>query len=129
MINWTVAKAIGIKGFAAIGLALALGVVMIRADQISGELEKNRDALAAERATHAITRQSVTILQSSLERFVGAGRALRVAQLAAIEAQAKDSAKLQNEADAIRAEMSAMGTRSVDENCRSPGSVINARGL
>lgn len=123
------AKAIGIRGFLAIGLGLALIFVMIRANSLSGDLEAKRNELAAERAGHAITRQSVTILQQSLEKFVGAGEAAKVAQLAAIEAQAKDNADLQAQADAIRAEMEAMGERAADPNCRSPGSVINARGL
>lgn len=123
------AKAIGIRGFLAIGLGLALIFVMIRANSLSGDLEAKRNELAAERAGHAITRQSVTILQQSLEQFVGAGEAAKVAQLAAIEAQAKDNADLQAQADAIRAEMEAMGERAADPNCRSPRSVINARGL
>lgn len=123
------AKAIGIKGFAAIGLALALAFVMMRAHGLSGDLEAKRNELAAERAGHAITRQSVTILQQSLEQFVGAGKAARVAQLASVEAQAKDSASLQAQADAIRAEMAQMGERAADPECRSPRSVIDARGL
>lgn len=124
-----VAKAIGIKGFISIGLGLALLFVMMRAHGLSGDLEAKRNELAAERAGHAITRQSVTILQQSLEKFVGAGQAARVAQLASIEAQAKDSKSLQAEAEAIRSEMSKIGERPADPNCRSPRSVINARGL
>lgn len=123
------AKAIGIKGFAAIGLALALAFVMMRAHGLSGDLEAKRNELAAERAGHAITRQSVTILQQSLEQFVGAGQASRVAQLASVEAQAKDNAALQAQAEAIRAEMEAMSKRAVDPSCKTPRSVINSRGL
>ena len=124
-----IAKTIGIRGGIAILLALALIGVTIYSHHISGELEHKRDELAAERAAHSISRQSVTILQQSLEKFVGAGEAARVAQLAAIEAQAKDSAALQDQADAIRAEMEAMGERAADPNCRSPGSILNAKGL
>lgn len=123
------AKAIGIRGFVAIGLGLALIFVMIRAHHISSDLEVKRNELAGERAAHAITRGSVDTLQAALEKFVGEGEAARVAQLASIEAQAKDNADLQAQADAIRAEMEAMGDRAADPNCRSPGSVINARGL
>lgn len=124
-----VAKAIGIRGGIAILLALALVGVTIYSHHISGQLEHKRDELAGERAAHAITRQSVTILQESLEKFVGAGEAAKVAQLAAIEAQAKNNAELQGQADAIRAEMAKMGPRAADPNCRSPGSVIGANGL
>lgn len=124
-----VAKAIGIRGFAAIGLGLALIFVVIRAHGLSGDLEAKRNELAAERAGHAVTRQSVAILQQSLEKFIGAGEAARVAQLASIEAQAKDSAALQAQAEAIRAEMEAMGKRAVDPSCKTPRSVINSRGL
>lgn len=124
-----VAKAIGIKGFAAIGLGLALIFVIIRAHGLSGDLEAKRNELAAERAGHAITRQSVAILTDSLEQFVGAGEAAKVAQLASIEAQAKDNAALQAQAEAIRAEMEAMSKRAVEPGCRSPRAVINARGL
>lgn len=117
---------LGIKGIVALGLVIALGVVMWRADAISEDREALRNDLAAERAGHAITRQSVETLQASLTRFVGAGKAARVAQLASIEAQAKDSAKLQAQAAAIRAELETM---TDDGRCASPGSVINAEGL
>jgi septal ring factor EnvC (AmiA/AmiB activator) len=124
-----IAKAIGIKGFAAIGLAIALIGTAIYAHHVAADLEAKRNELAAEKAGHAITRQSVTILQQSLEQFVGAGHAARVAQLAAIEAQAKDSATLQAQAEAIRKEMAAAPARAADPDCRSPRSVINAKGL
>lgn len=124
-----VAKVIGIRGGIAILLAIALIGVTIYSHNLAGDLEHKRDELATERATHAVTRQSVAILQQSLEKFVGAGEAARVAQLASIEAQAKNNAELQGQADAIRAEMAKMGPRAADPNCRSPGTVINAEGL
>ena len=124
-----VAKAIGIRGGIAILLALALVGVTIYSHHLAGDLEHKRDELAAERAAHSVSRQSIAILQQSLEKFVGAGEAARVAQLAAIEAQAKDNASLQGQADAIRAEIAKMGPRAADPNCRSPGTVITAEGL
>lgn len=120
------AEAIGLKGFIAIGLAIALGVVMLRADAISKSREQVRNDLAAERAGHAITRNSVATLEASLSKFVGAGKAARVAQLASIEAQAKDNAELQSQADAIRAEMATLGK---DGSCKTPGSIMGAKGL
>jgi hypothetical protein len=121
-----IASAIGIKGFVIIGMALTLGVVMWRADAISADREEQRNLLAAERANHAVTRASVDTLTASLAKFVGAGQAARIAQLASIEVQAKDNARLQGEADAIREEM---GSLADDGRCVTPGSIINAEGL
>lgn len=121
-----IAGKIGIKGFVIIGLGIALGIALWRADAISESREALRNDLAAERAGHAITRQSVDTLTASLAKFIGAGQAARIAQLASIEAQAEDSARLQAEADAIRAEM---GDLTDDGRCATPGSIINAEGL
>lgn len=125
------AQAIGVKGFAAIGLAVALAIVMWRADAISESREEVRNALAAERANHAVTRESVDTLTTALGRFVGAGKAAKVAQLASMEAQAEDSAALQREANAIRAEMATFGTTGTDANgrCVTPKSILDAKGL
>lgn len=122
-----IAKAIGIKGFISIGLALALALVMWRADSISKDREDMRNKLAAERAAHAVTRASVDNLQNSLATYVGAGKAAKVAQLAAIDAQAKDNAQLKAQADAIRAEMAAPKAKAAD--CKTPGSILKAKGL
>jgi predicted negative regulator of RcsB-dependent stress response len=121
-----VAKAIGLKGFVIIGLLIALGIVIWRADAISADREDQRNKLAAERAQHAVTRNSVDTLTASLAKFVGAGQASRIAQLAAIEAQAEDNARLQGQADAIRAEMASLAP---DGRCATPSSIINAEGL
>ena len=45
-------------------LLIALGVVMWRADAISADREKLRNALATEQARHAVTRQSVGTLEA-----------------------------------------------------------------
>ena len=121
------ASAIGIKGFFIIGLIIALGIVMWRADSISADREDQRNKLAAERANHEVTRNSVNTLTASLAKFVGAGQAARIAQLASIEAQAEDNARLQSAADAIRAEMETL--TDDDGRCITPGSIINAEGL
>lgn len=129
MTGWTfakVAKAIGIKGFVIIGLAIALGIALWRADAIASDRETIRNNLATERAQHAVTRNSVDTLTASLAKFVGAGQAARIAQLASIEAQAEDNARLQGQADAIRAEMAQLAP---DGRCATPSSIINAEGL
>jgi cell division protein FtsB len=111
---------------AAVALALALAVVMWRADAISAQRDDLRADLATCEARHAVTRQSVATLELSLGRYVGAGKAARVAQLAAIEAQADDNARLEAQAAAIRAEMAAM---EPGPGCETPDSIRNAEGL
>jgi len=49
-----------------------------------------------------------------------------VAQLASIEAQAKDNARLRAQADAIRGEMA---TLTPDGRCETPASIRGAEGL
>jgi cell division protein FtsB len=53
-----------IAGGIALALAIALGVVMWRADAISDDRERLRNALATEEARHAVTRQSVGTLEA-----------------------------------------------------------------
>lgn len=108
---------------AALALFLALGVVMWRADTISAQRDAYRDRLATCETRHAVTRQSVMTLERSLARYVGAGKASRVKQLAAIEAQAQDNARLDAQAAAIRAEMAAM---KPDGRCETPDSIRGA---
>lgn len=115
------AQAIGIKGMISIGLAIALAVVMWRADVISGKLETKRDELAAEKANHQITRNSVDILEGELAKYIGAGRAAQAAQLAAIEAQAKKSASLRLQAADIRGMLDSI---EPDDECRTPDFVM-----
>ena len=102
-------------------LAIALAFVIWRADGLSDSLEAKRNELASERAAHAITRGSVETLQGALEKFVGAGKAARAAQLSSIEAQAPRSAVLRGKAAAIRAELESL---EPDDQCRTPGFVM-----
>ena len=95
--------AMKVSGGLIVTLGLALSVVMWRADTISGQRDAYRDRLSGEEARHSVTRQSVQHLEASLAKQIGAGKAARVAQLAAIEAQAEKSAKLRAEAAEIRA--------------------------
>ena len=60
------ASAIGIRGFIAIGFAVALALVMWRADVLSGKLDDARFEIATERANHAITRGSVALLEKTI---------------------------------------------------------------
>lgn len=116
------ASAIGIKGFIAIGLALALGIVMWRADAISADREEQRNALAAERAQHAVTRLSLATLEAELGQMVRDGE-LRAERLEeAMEAQDERSADLRAQAARVRSE------GGVDA-CVTPDAVRGATGL
>lgn len=117
-----IAGMIGVRGFIAIGLALALGIAMWRADAISDSREEARNALAAERAQHAVTRLSLATLESELAKMVRDGtlRAERLEE--AMEAQDERSAALRAQAARVRAE------GGVDA-CVTPDAVRNAGGL
>lgn len=114
-------SSLGIGG----SIAAVLGVMLLAAGlqirSLSSNLEDKRNELATERAGHALTRQSVGILQTSLEKFVGAGRAARIAQLASVEAQAKKSADQRAKAESIRAMIDSL---EPDEACRTPDFVM-----
>lgn len=119
---------IGIKGLISIGLAIALGIVMWRADVISGQRDDLRNKYAGEVARHEITRNSVDTLEQALGMYVGAGQAARLKQLAAIEAQEEISAELQRQADEIRAQLEA-GPPESDCKCATPGIILRSDGL
>lgn len=120
--------AIGIRGAIAIALGIALLIVMWRADSISEDLADAEAKLSIAEDRLEISNASIDTLEAKLAEYIGAGAASRAAQLAAIEAQAEDSAALQSQADAIRAEMAALGP---DEpcSCDTPSSILNSGGL
>lgn len=64
------ASFLGVRGFIALSLGIALALVMWRADSISKDREKLRNDLAGERAAHAVTRQSVRTLSSQIARLM-----------------------------------------------------------
>lgn len=118
---------IGIRGAIAIVLGLLLIFVMVRADAISEDLADTRAELRLTESKLKISNASIDTLEAKLADFIGAGAAARVAQLEAIEAQAADSADLQREADAIRAEMAALVPE--DGQCVTPGAILDSGGL
>lgn len=120
----TIARAIGIKGFVAIGMAVALGIVMWRADAISADRETLRNTLATERAQHAVTRLSLDTLQAELEKMVSDGE-LRAARLAEARQEAReDTEALRAQAERIRAQAGSQG-----DPCVTPAAVRQANGL
>lgn len=122
-----VAQFIGIRGAIAIVLACALAFVMVRADAISEDRDQAEARLAITEDRLEISNASIDTLEAQLAKYVGAGAAARIAQLEAIEAQAEDSADLQAQADAIRAEMQALGPGN--GRCETPSSILDSRGL
>jgi hypothetical protein len=79
------------------GLALAFVLLMWRADHISGQRDKAREALAAEQVRHNATRASVDALQASLARYVAEGQLRREqADKALREARSANAAALRN---------------------------------
>ena len=119
-----IAGMIGVRGFIAIGMALALGIVMWRADAISADREDLRNTLAAERATHAVTRASLATLESELAKMVRDGELRAERLVVALEAQDERSAALRAQAERIRAQAGSEG-----EPCVSPDAVRGASGL
>ena len=104
-------------------LLVALALVMWRADAISEDRERLRNSLATETANHAVTRASVANLKGVLERYVGAGQAAQVAQMAAVEAQADKSAALRAKADRLRGMIDELGPEEPCD-CSTPDFVM-----
>lgn len=89
---------------AALALAIALGVVMWRADAISAEREALRTKLATEEAQHAVTRQSVATLTVEMQRLVREGEVRKERVDAAMAKVAVDTEALRQEAARIERE-------------------------
>lgn len=117
-----IAGMIGVKGFIAIGLGLALAIVMWRADVLSGKLDDARQTIANERAAHAITRASVETLTSTIET-------LNAEANARAEAFEKSRTEARREAEAleraaVRSDAQIASLRALAANggqCEVPG--------
>lgn len=113
---------LGIKGILALGLAAALGITMWRADAISNQRDKARDALSMEQAKHAITRQSLQTLEKTLADYIQKGREREEAAQKALEKQKAVSRSLDRQIERIRAE-------AAPEDCETSEAVMEAEGL
>lgn len=105
--------------------ALVLGFLWVRGTHYRDQRDTARAQVEAVNAKLAVSNASITTLQKALSDYVGAGKAAKVAQLAAVEAQAKDNAALQAQANAIRAEMAKLPAGK----CETPASIKGAKGL
>lgn len=107
-------------------VAGCVGFLWLRGAHYRDQRNTARAQLATVNAKLAVSNASNAELQKNLADYVGAGKAAKVAQLGAVEAQAKDNAALQGQADAIRAEVA---TIKPDGKCATPASVKSAKGL
>lgn len=121
-----IARMIGIKGGVIIALVLALGFVMWRADVFSDRLERQVQATANERAAHAVTRASLSLLEQRLAVFIKDGEQRTKAAQEALREQQGRSAALGDQIARIRAERPAVGSSG---GCVTPTAVREARGL
>lgn len=80
-----------------LGLLVALALLMWRADQISGQRDKARDALASERMRHDATRASYFALEAHMARLVREGQLRATARDEAVkQARRANEATLRN---------------------------------
>lgn len=118
--------AMKVAGGIGIALALALAVTMFQLSSARSTIKDRDKSLALKTAQLTISNQSVATLETALAGFVGAGKASRAAQLAAIEAQAKKSASLRSYAAQIRAELATMKPGDPCD-CSTPDFVMEGR--
>lgn len=122
----TIARAIGIRGFIAIGFAVALGIVMMRADTISGQRDKAIQRAANEAAAHSVTKASLANLEQRLAVFIADGARRSGAAATALRRQQERSAALDQQIARLRA---VKPTVAEIEQCRTPGVILDATGL
>lgn len=107
-------------------LLVALGIVMWRADAISGQRDKAIQRAANEAAAHAVTKASLAKLEQRLAAFIAAGERRTEAARKAVEAQEARSAALTAQIARLR---STRPTAVEIERCESAGDVLRAEGL
>ena len=106
-------------------LAALTAALWLRGDHYREQRDTARAQVETVNAKLTVSNASIAELQASLAQFVGAGKAAKVAQLAAVEAQVRDNAELQAQADAIRTEVA----KGRSEGCASPEGVMKSKGL
>jgi hypothetical protein len=121
-----IAEFIGLRGFIAIGFAVALAVVMWRADAISGQRDKAIQRAANEAAAHSITKASLANLELRLAVFIDEGEQRTKAAQTALRRQQERSAALDAQIARIRA---GKPTAANLERCETPQAVTAANGL
>lgn len=106
--------AMKVTGGIALALAIALGVVIWRADAIAGQRDHYRDAYSMEMARHSVTRQSVATLTKAIEdqNELAEQRAAAFAEAQEMaEEREKELAGLRNSSNATIARLRALSGR------------------
>lgn len=127
MIPPGILSAIGIKGFISIGLALALGITMWRADVISGQRDRAIQERANEQAAHAVTKASLTTLEKTMAIYIEDGKRRSEAARDALEAYQGQSQSLGRQIERLRSAASVAIPEP--ERCPSPAVVLETEGL
>jgi flagellar biosynthesis/type III secretory pathway protein FliH len=126
----SIARAIGIKGFIAIGMALALAIVMWRADRISAARDHAIERVYAEQAAHAVTLASNATLKAAIAKANAEAQARADALTAARkEAAASDLrlAEARVASDSQIARLRALGAATgAQEACPVPEALAGA---
>lgn len=122
----TIARAIGIRGFIAIGFAAAFALMWWRAGVWQDRAEDQMQAAANERAAHAVTKASLAGLEQRLAAFIADGARRTEAAAEALERQQERSAALDSQIARLRAVRPSAGEI---QRCESPASVRGLEGL
>ena len=101
IIGWIQAQAVKLLGGAVAALAIALALVMWRADSISKQRDAYRDNLTAEETRHAVTRTSLASLELRLAAMVRDGELRQERLDKAMKAVEADTAPLRQRADEL----------------------------
>jgi ABC-type branched-subunit amino acid transport system ATPase component len=121
-----IARAIGIRGFIAIGFAAALALMWWRAGVWQDRAEEQAQAAANERAAHAVTRASLDNLEQRLAVFIADGDRRAEAAARALREQRERSAALDAQIARLRSQVPTAGEI---ERCETPAGVLSASGL
>lgn len=121
-----IARMIGIKGGVIIALCLALAFSMWRTDVWQDRAEDYAQAVANEKAAHAVTRASLANLEQRNAAYIADGERRTKAAAEALRAQEARSAALGEQIARIRV---ARPTPAEIERCETPGAVRRAEGL
>lgn len=121
-----IARAIGIRGFIAIGFAAAFALMWWRAGVWQERAEEQAQAAANEKAAHAVTRASLDNLEQRLAVFIADGDRRAEAAARAMREQRERSAALDAQIARLRSQAPTAGEL---ERCETPGTVLGLEGL
>lgn len=121
-----ITRAIGFRGFIAIGFAAAFALMWWRAGVWQERAEEQAQAAANERAAHSVTKASLDKLEQRLAVFIADGERRTKAGEDALRRQQERSAALDGQIARLRA---ARPTPAEIERCETPSAVRGLEGL